>query len=809
MQKVSMKERALHYANLGIPVFPLIKGAKIPYGGSGGFKDATTDEKKINKMWDKDLNSNIGARTGKGSKIFVLDIDKKKDKNGFLWLKTQPELPNTLRMITPSGGEQAFFLMPDEPIASNADKLAEGIDIRADDGYTVLPPSYLKKTLKYEYEGFYEWITDQGIKTDGSLEIDITSIPKFLIEGLRELNFNKINAPIVNNKTPLSMEDIIAKYNLNLQHSKNGVYSGANPIHGSSNGKNFFIDTIKNLFHCFRCSSGGGAISLVAMLEGIVDCTECLPKGLTGNKFKKTLKIIEEKFNISLEKFNTIKIEDVIETIKKAKEIIDSWERIAAITKIGEDSYKLNKAERNQMVAYAKVELKLNREEMIIVRISGVEKKSSISLETYESGKPKHTHKNLIILFEEDPELKNSFRKNLFSEEIDILKTGQWNTLNNRPPRTISAIDIINIRDYILNTYDIEYSKNAIFEGIEARAVKKSYDPLLDYLDSLKWDQKPRLETWMNVYLKVEDSAYSRYISKLMLVSAIKRAYDPGCQYDCVVVLSGGQGLFKSSIIEVLGDPWFLNLTLNDKDKDTIQKMKGSWFLEFAEGTPFRKKEINEFKNFITVRAEKARFAYERVMETHKRRSVFIMTLNPESIGYLSDETGNRRFLPIRINKKPDIEGIRKIKDQLFAEAIHEYKNGFKIFIEDDNEEVNEGLNKEHSIAEVVDDWEENILLWLYEGKRNRSPENSEVMDKMQNLKIPDFITVGFIWTDCFLRDIAYYEPAKQGRRIGRILTKLVGEPSRPRVHGVQTKGYYVGAFIKKLQGYTAVKTND
>ena len=77
-------------------------------------------------------------------------------------------------------------------------------------------------------------------------------------------------------------------------------YQGSHPVHGSTTGGNFCINPSKGTWHCFRCDSGGGALSLIAILEGIIDCPEAVPGGIRGDTFKKVIQIATEKYGIEL-----------------------------------------------------------------------------------------------------------------------------------------------------------------------------------------------------------------------------------------------------------------------------------------------------------------------------------------------------------------------------------------------------------------------------------------------------------------------------------------------------------------------------
>lgn len=74
-----------------------------------------------------------------------------------------------------------------------------------------------------------------------------------------------------------------------------GEIQGGHPLHGSTTGFNFSINPRKNLFHCYRCNSGGGPLEWLAVAEGIIDCSDAGPGCLRGDTFKRVLEIAREK----------------------------------------------------------------------------------------------------------------------------------------------------------------------------------------------------------------------------------------------------------------------------------------------------------------------------------------------------------------------------------------------------------------------------------------------------------------------------------------------------------------------------------
>jgi hypothetical protein len=157
--KPSMLDYALTYARQGWAVFPL--NGKVPFKGTRGFLDATTDEKQIRAWWKKYPNANIGVATGQTSGIYVADVDNKNDKDGEASLRTfvngHNALPETLESRTPSGGRHIVFKMPAGiQIPSGTDVHGVGLDVRANGGYIVAPPSVIGGKS-------YEWINNNPI----------------------------------------------------------------------------------------------------------------------------------------------------------------------------------------------------------------------------------------------------------------------------------------------------------------------------------------------------------------------------------------------------------------------------------------------------------------------------------------------------------------------------------------------------------------------------------------------------------------------------------------------------------------------
>ena len=149
----SILNAALAYAERGWAVFPLSKNSKIPLKNSTGFKAASTDTDTIMRLF-ANPSLNIGAATGMVSGLIVIDLDVKEGAKGMESVKILRGLLPTLMAKTPTGGYHYFYALS-RPLRGTTG-LLPGIDVKADGGYIVLPPTSINDIK-------YEWINDSPI----------------------------------------------------------------------------------------------------------------------------------------------------------------------------------------------------------------------------------------------------------------------------------------------------------------------------------------------------------------------------------------------------------------------------------------------------------------------------------------------------------------------------------------------------------------------------------------------------------------------------------------------------------------------
>ncbi len=106
-----------------------------------------------------------------------------------------------------------------------------------------------------------------------------------------------------------------------FKNKGNGQYEGPHPIHGSDKGHNFSVDVKKNIWHCFRHDSGGGALQFLAVKEGLIKCEQAKKGALRGKKFHDTLKLAVANGLIDQSVLNQAEINPVI----LAKDIMEDY----------------------------------------------------------------------------------------------------------------------------------------------------------------------------------------------------------------------------------------------------------------------------------------------------------------------------------------------------------------------------------------------------------------------------------------------------------------------------------------------------
>ena len=367
--------------------------------------------------------------------------------------------------------------------------------------------------------------------------------------------------------------------------------------------------------------------------------------------------------------------------------------RLKALIEVRARELKCAPTIKSLLSAYEKEDMRLRRE-----YASLEDETYDIQLATDGKGVPMPTMDNILKIMREDLHYSN-IHYNLLTNCAEIHCNGEivrW-----------SDTDEAESLHYIESKYGI-YADRKHADALRILFREREYNPILDIVDALEWDGVERCEEFLIKWAKVDDSAYSREVSRLIFAGGINRLYNSGCKFDDVPILIGtNQGEGKSSLVKwlAINDQYFSEVTETEGQR-AIEQLEGAWICEIAELLALTKtKEQEAVKSYITRQRDKYRRPYDRQTTEYPRRCVFVGTTNNRY--FLKDKTGNRRFYPVEVHSNGyDLyaheQECRDYIIQCWAEAAHKYKQGNMPNF------ANQELVKEYQAAQneaMEDDW--------------------------------------------------------------------------------------------------------
>ena len=248
------------------------------------------------------------------------------------------------------------------------------------------------------------------------------------------------------------------------------------------------------------------------------------------------------------------------------------------------------------------------------------------------------------------------------------------------------------------------------------------------------------------------------------LCAAVARAMDPGCKFDTMLILSGAQGVGKSTFFSILGKQWYSDSMMTFEGKDAAELVQGYWIIEAGELTGMNKSEMNTVKQFLSKKEDVYREAYGRRTVAFPRACIIVGTTNDTE--FLKDRTGNRRFWPVDLGKQEAKKNVfRDLPvelDQIWAEAYVRWQMGEPLYLigeaakaaeeaQESHKEVSpkEGIIQEFLEKWIPEDWEGRSLY------QRKSFFNSEFEVKDTDSLVPrDRICAAEIWCECFGGDL-------------------------------------------------------
>lgn len=402
-------------------------------------------------------------------------------------------------------------------------------------------------------------------------------------------------------------------------------------------------------------------------------------------------------------------------------------------------------------------------------------------LDVDKKGNPKSTAKNIITILENDPMLKGHLWHDLFTG-FDLVKNGlpwdkravQW---GNR--------DDANLRIYMEEKYEIS-GKDKIKDAKDAVLTRHKTHPIREYLNSLTWDGTPRLERLIIDYIGAEDTELNRAMTKKHFTAAVARVMNPGCKYDYCLIIAGPEGIGKSTVLKLMGGDWFSDSLTTTEGKLGMEQLRGAWIIELGELSSIKRSDVEQVKGYITRQDDIYRAAYGTVVEKHPRQCVFCGTTNETY--FLKGDTGNRRFWVIKVDA--DLrhysdyqQAIRNDRDQLWAEAVHYWKNNEPLYLPQHLEA--QARQKQAEVNDDSDDPMLNMLLTFLDTKLPPEWNTWDLARRKAYINDPDPLDGGVIERDriCvpeFLcermgRNIADKEYKYLARKIAKLIDSLDG----------------------------------
>ena len=218
----------------------------------------------------------------------------------------------------------------------------------------------------------------------------------------------------------------------------------------------------------------------------------------------------------------------------------------------------------------------------------------------------------------------------------------------------------------------------------------KNVDPFISYFENLpKWDKKTDYIDRLASIVNTTNHDFWKVAFKKWLVAVVACAIYPDIVNHTVLILSGKQGIGKTKFLESLLPKslkeYFYSGTINPANKDALVQLSETLFINLDELETLNKSELGNLKALITQGRIRTRRAYGVFSENYIRRASFMGSVNDSE--FLSDSTGNRRYLSFTVTGK--IDGIGDIcMDDVYAQAFDLLINGtedgkFRYWFED------------------------------------------------------------------------------------------------------------------------------
>lgn len=397
------------------------------------------------------------------------------------------------------------------------------------------------------------------------------------------------------------------------------------------------------------------------------------------------------------------------------------------------------------------------------------------------------TPKNLDIILKNDPNLKRCFAYDTFNDRKALFRLPPWR-LKGDTEMFIRDDDEANLRLYISREPWRLEGKQKIADALDVVCRENAFHPVRDYLNELKWDGIPRLDTLFIDYLGAEDTELNRLITRIAFTAAVYRTYEPGTKYDQIVVLVGTQGCGKSTIIEkmAIDQKWFSSsMPSPDKPEEAARHLRGKFIIEVGELVGFKKAEVEAIKNFLSKTADDFHAPYGKNDVHRPRQCIFFASTNEEQ--FLRDSSGERRYWPIKNCVIPPKYNVWKeltpdIVGQIWAEAIQRYRDRMSLLLPIELSDALHAIQEEYK---KVDEWQGIIEEFLDTklpsdwGNRNNQQKHDYFFQKdplsADGVILRDKVCIAEILNECVALGIKGTPGQIEKNRISAVMKDIKG----------------------------------
>jgi len=353
------------------------------------------------------------------------------------------------------------------------------------------------------------------------------------------------------------------------------------------------------------------------------------------------------------------------------------------------------------------------------------------------------------------------------------------------------------LREHIERSLNIVASKELMRDTVDLVARENEFDSAQQWLNALVWDNKPRIDSFLENYCTAAPLPYHQAVSRYIWTALAGRVLSPGLKADMVPVLIGVQGCRKTSLIEAMAvDPRFFGtVDLGVRDDDTARKIRGKLVLELSELQGLGKRDAESLKAFISATQDCWIEKYKERQTSNPRRGLFLGSTNRED--FLQDATGHRRWLPVRVGScNPD--AARADCEQPWAEAMVRFlEHGL------DFAEAEKLAEQYHADYVEIDPWTDRIQEAVDELSIDHSQSNPDFVGPPKPAQYRrNFVTVD--WVLSFMGDrgnnvssfdrVNAVELSRRtpqiARRVSDIMIRLGWGPVRKREGGRQARGF-------------------